>query len=132
MVNSLQKFESSQDWLTRWDNNGIQTLIQVEDNTNVDQINKQLMNYVKNRTNGEVTFSQNFLYPMERWVTHNRFDNSGNEIEGSLKNIRLFSIIAWIVLLIACINFMNLATARSEKGQKKSVCAKLLVQVVNR
>jgi len=115
----FKKFETTQEQLVNWGNNSIQTLIQVEENANIDRINKQLMNYVKNKTNGEVTFSQNFLYPMERWITYNRFDNSGNEIEGSLKNIRLFTIIAWIVLLIACINFMNLATARSEKRAKE-------------
>ncbi len=115
----FKKIVSTSEWLTRWDNNSIQTLVQIDDNANVDQINKQLMNYVKNKTNGEVTFSQNFLYPMERLVTYNVFDKSGNEIEGGIKNIRLFSIIAWIVLLIACINFMNLATARSEKRAKE-------------
>lgn len=115
----FKKIIAKSEFLTQWDNNSIQTLVQIEKNANVDQINKQLMNYVKNKTNGEVTFSKNFLYPMERFITHNVFDKSGNEIEGGLKNIRLFSIIAWIVLLIACINFMNLATARSEKRAKE-------------
>ncbi|MGE8428855.1 MAG: ABC transporter permease [Sphingobacterium sp.] len=115
----FKKFEAGQDWLEKWGNNGVQTLVQVEDNANVDQINKQMMDFVKHKTNGEVTFSQNYLYPMERWITYNQFDNSGNEKEGGIKNIRLFTFIAWVVLLIACINFMNLATARSEKRAKE-------------
>ncbi|KKO92675.1 hypothetical protein AAW12_03625 [Sphingobacterium sp. Ag1] len=115
----FKKFEAGQDWLENWGNNGVQTLVQVEDNAHVDQINKQMMDFVKRKTNGEVTFSQNYLYPMERWITYNQFDNSGNEIEGGIKNIRLFTFIAWVVLLIACINFMNLATARSEKRAKE-------------
>ena len=115
----FKKFEAGQDWLENWGNNGVQTLVQVEDNANVDQINKQMMDFVKRKTNGEVTFSQNYLYPMERWITYNQFDNSGNEIEGGIKNIRLFTFIAWVVLLIACINFMNLTTARSEKRAKE-------------
>ncbi|WP_343321293.1 ABC transporter permease [Sphingobacterium multivorum] len=115
----FKKFEAGQDWLENWGNNGVQTLVQVEDNAHVDQINKQMMDFVKHKTNGEVTFSQNYLYPMERWITYNQFDNSGNEIEGGIKNIRLFTFIAWVVLLIACINFMNLATARSEKRAKE-------------
>lgn len=115
----FKKFEAGQDWLENWGNNGVQTLVQVEDNAHVDQINKQMMDFVKRKTNGEVTFSQNYLYPMQRWITYNQFDNSGNEIEGGIKNIRLFTFIAWVVLLIACINFMNLATARSEKRAKE-------------
>lgn len=115
----FKKFEAGQDFLKNWGNNSVQTLVQVEDNANVNQINKQMMDFVKHKTNGEVTFSQNFLYPMERWITYNQFDNSGIEKEGGIKNIRLFTFIAWVVLLIACINFMNLATARSEKRAKE-------------
>ena len=115
----FKKFEAANDWLENWGNNGLQTLVQVEENANIDQINKQMLNFVKHKTNGEVTFSQNYLYPMERWITYNQFDNSGVEKEGGIKNIRLFTFIAWVVLLIACINFMNLATARSEKRAKE-------------
>jgi len=115
----FKKFEAGQDWLKGWGNNGLLTLVQVEENANVDQINKQMMEFVKNKTNGDVVFSKNFLYPMERWMTYNQFDNYGNEKEGGIKNIRLFTFIAWVVLLIACINFMNLATARSEKRAKE-------------
>jgi len=115
----FKKFETGQDWLKNWGNNGLQTLVQIEENANVEQINRLMMDFVKNKTNGEVTFSQNYLYPMERWITYNQFDNSGIEKEGGIKNIRLFTFIAWVVLLIACINFMNLATARSEKRAKE-------------
>lgn len=95
------------------------TLVQLEPNANQEQINKQLYDFVKRKTNGDVFFSANFLYPMARWNTYNVFDKDGNEQEGNIKNIRLFTIIAAIVLLIACINFMNLATARSEKRAKE-------------
>src|SRR5690606_19185260 len=111
----FKKYESGQDWLKTWGNNGIMTLVQLEPNANVDQVNKQLRNFVKDKTDGQVTFSRNFLYPMSRWNMYNSFDKDGNEQEGRIKYVRLFSIIAWVVLLIACINFMNLATARSGK-----------------
>ncbi|CAM3781422.1 ABC transporter permease [Sphingobacterium prati] len=115
----FKKFEAGQEWLKNWGNNGLQTLVQIEENANVEQINRLMLDFVKNKTKGEVTFSQNYLYPMERWITYNQFDNSGIEKEGGIKNIRLFTFIAWVVLLIACINFMNLATARSEKRAKE-------------
>src|SRR5690606_30178050 len=115
----FKKYESGQDWLKTWGNNGIMTLVQLEPNANVDQVNKQLRNFVKDKTDGQVTFSRNFLYPMSRWNMYNSFDKDGNEQEGRIKYVRLFSIIAWVVLLIACINFMNLATARSGKRAKE-------------
>jgi len=56
---------------------------------------------------------------MHRWHLYSSFDRNGHEKDGSVKFVRLFGIIAWVVLLIACINFMNLATARSEKRAKE-------------
>lgn len=115
----FKKYEIGKEWLTHWGSNSLMTLVQLEPNADLEQINKQLYDFVKRKTNGEVFFSANFLYPMSRWNTYNVFDKDGNEQEGNIKNIRLFTIIASIVLLIACINFMNLATARSEKRAKE-------------
>jgi len=115
----FKKYEVGQEWLQSFSNNGIQTLVQLEPNIDVSQVNEPLLEFVERKTDGQVTFSKNFLYPMERWNMYNSFDKNGNEQEGFIKYIRLFSIIAWVVLLIACINFMNLATARSEKRAKE-------------
>ncbi|HRO47166.1 ABC transporter permease [Agriterribacter sp.] len=60
-----------------------------------------------------------FLYPMSRWRLHSSFTN-GVEDKGGLNTfVTLFGIIAGFILLIACINFMNLSTARSEKRAKE-------------
>jgi len=66
-----------------------------------------------------------FLYPLTRWRLHSNFAN-GVEQGGMSDYVQLFSIIAVFIIVIACINFMNLATARSEKrarevGVRKSV-----------
>lgn len=116
---NFKKYELENTWLEQWGSNAVMTLVQLEPNTDFSSANAPLLDFVERKTDGQVTFSKNFLYPMERWGMYNQFDKDGNEIDGGIKNIRLFSIIASVILLIACINFMNLATARSEKRAKE-------------
>jgi len=59
-----------------------------------------------------------FLYPMNRWRLHSIFDN-GKEKGGLSDFVQLFSLIAVFIIVIACINFINLSTARSEKRAKE-------------
>lgn len=59
-----------------------------------------------------------YMYPFTRSNLYAEFEN-GNEVGGKIVAIRLFTTIAIIVLIIACINFMNLSTARSEKRAKE-------------
>src|SRR5664279_919517 len=63
---------------------------------------------------------------MNDWHLRDRFDNGKQTGGGGIQYVHLFNIIAWIILLIACINFMNLATARSEKRAKEVGVRKVL------
>ncbi|NWJ49919.1 MAG: ABC transporter permease [Bacteroidetes bacterium] len=114
---SFKVYEEQNKWLTQWGSNGLITYAETDPNANVAAINKPLYGFVQ--TKAPQTNAKMMLYPFNRIRLYNSFDNNGNEKGGLIKNVRLFSLIAWIILIIACINFMNLATARSEKRAKE-------------
>jgi ABC-type antimicrobial peptide transport system permease subunit len=60
-----------------------------------------------------------FLYPLSRWRLYSSFTNGMEDNGGRSTFVKLFGIIAGFILLIACINFMNLSTARNEKRAKE-------------
>jgi len=62
---------------------------------------------------------QMFLYPISRWHLFSNFENGHESDSGRITFVKLFAIIAVFILLIACINFVNLSTARSEKRAKE-------------
>ncbi|HXU28931.1 MAG TPA: ABC transporter permease [Bacteroidia bacterium] len=110
-------YESQNNWLKEWGNNGIITYVEIKPNTNIDVVNKKIEKYISTKMEGSTASLS--IYPMTKWRLYDNFDDRGKEIDGSVKYVRLFSIIAWIILFIACINFMNLATASSEKRAKE-------------
>jgi len=115
----FETFEKENGWVRDWRNAVIMTYVQLEPSANLANVNHMLNEVVIRESGSEPDKVHNFLYPMERWRLYNNFDADGNEQEGRMKYVRLFGLIAWVVLLIACINFMNLATARSEKRAKE-------------
>lgn len=62
---------------------------------------------------------QLFMYPLERWRLYSSFTNGVEDNGGRSTFVKIFGIIAALILLVACINFMNLSTARSEKRAKE-------------
>ena len=104
------------DWLQQWGNNGIQTFVELDKKADVIAINKKLDGYIKSKDTSAV--AQPFLLSMNDWRLRSNFEE-GKQTGGRIQYVRMFSIIAWIILLIGCINFMNLATARSEKRARE-------------
>ncbi|SEL54563.1 ABC transporter permease [Parapedobacter koreensis] len=115
----FEAYESWNNWTTTWNNIGLLTFFQLEPTADLNEVNRKLYDFAIIKSGSDKLGTYNFLYPMERWRLYNSFDQNGNEQEGRIKYVKLFSIIAWVVLLIACINFMNLTTARSEKRAKE-------------
>jgi putative ABC transport system permease protein len=113
----MENIDHKQPWMTIWGANWVRTLVELEPNANVAAINKQLNHYIASKTKPDNT-TVCFLFPMNDWNLHNHFTD-GKVDGGRIQYVKLFSFIAWIILLIACINFMNLSTARSEQRAKE-------------
>ncbi|HEY4875998.1 MAG TPA: ABC transporter permease, partial [Puia sp.] len=111
-------------WAYKWENNCLSTYVELKTGANLANINKQMYNFVQKRA--PTSTGHVFLFGMNEWHLYNDFQNGKQTGGGQIEYVRLFSIIAWVILLIACINFMNLATARSEKRAREVGVRKVL------
>jgi len=94
--------------------------VEIADKGDMDQISGKIKDIKLDKVNkSELTqHPQVFLNPMDRWHLFSEFKN-GVSVSGRIQYVWLFGLIGLFVLLLACINFMNLSTARSEKRAKE-------------
>jgi putative ABC transport system permease protein len=95
-----------EDWSTSY----IRTAVLLKAGTSEQVANTSIKNVVKEHSN-DVKF-ETFLHPLSKWHLYSHFEN-GKQAGGQIKTVRLFFIIACFILLLACINYMNLSTAKS-------------------
>ena len=121
----FQIFFQQSPWAQKWSNFCINTFVELKPGTNAATLNKKLYPYFESKMGGGPATSHPFLFPMKDWHLHDQFEN-GQQTGGGIRYVHLFSAIAWIILFIACINFMNLSTARSEKRAREVGVRKVL------
>jgi putative ABC transport system permease protein len=107
-----------------WGSYGPLTYVELDKNANVEAINKQVKGFIQQKASDQK--SEAFLFPMKDWRLYKEFANGKPTGGGRIKQVRMLSAIAWIILLIACINFMNLATASSQKRAREVGVRKVL------
>jgi ABC-type antimicrobial peptide transport system permease subunit len=103
-----------------WGSNFSQTFVQIADNADMNKVSAKIKNVKLDNVGKEEKKYQwvVFLQPMSKWNLYSEFKNGVN-IGGDIQYVWLFGIIGIFVLILACINFMNLSTARSEKRAKE-------------
>ena len=127
--NSSQQFDflrswlvfkkENSDWIDNWGNTDAPTFIQLHENANPQIVESKIKDFVYRYKEKSKGFKIELaLQPYTKKYLHSKFKN-GQVDGGRIEYVRLFTMIAIFILLIACINFMNLATARSAKRAKE-------------
>lgn len=100
-----------------WGNYSFQTFVELNSPANESPVEDAIRPMLAEH--GETSFKPEFfLHPMLRWRLYSEFEN-GKESGGMIEYVQMFTAIAVFIIIIACINFMNLATARSERRAKE-------------
>lgn len=105
------------EWVLDWGNHVPRTIVKLNSGTDYEELNSRIVNFIREKT-GEDSKIDLFLFPFSKRYLYSRFENKV-VVGGRIEYVRLFSIVAIFILLIACINFMNLSTAKATKRAKE-------------
>ncbi|MEQ8924747.1 MAG: ABC transporter permease [Fulvivirga sp.] len=110
----IQTFPFFKNNLNNWGSNFLFNIVELKENTSMQAFSEKLKLIDSNKTSN----GQFFIHSLKKWHLYDQYENWKN-VGGKIRYVILFSIIGLFILLIACFNFVNLSTARSEKRSKE-------------
>lgn len=110
----FEDFKDENDWVTHWGNNGPHTFAILKEGANHLDVSAKIQDYIKEKNDEYESRITLFLKKYSEQYLYGRYTN-GVQDGGRIEFVRLFTIIAIFILVIACINFMNLSTAKASK-----------------
>lgn len=113
----LIRLPAKEQYSSTWNTNTYNSFILLKPNTNIEDFNRKISGLYKKYA-PEMPNTSAFLYPLSKMHLYSEFENAV-AVGGKIEDVRLISIIGGIILIIACINFINLSTARSQKRAKE-------------
>ena len=108
---------------TQWGNNSVYTFVKLKEGTDINQFNEQVKDVVQ-KHNKDADQWEVFLYPLTKMRLYSRFEN-GVPDGGRIEVVRLLAMLGICLLAIACINFINLSTARAQRRSKEVAVRKV-------
>jgi putative ABC transport system permease protein len=115
-VQPFEHYKDLQNWVSSWDNMGPHNFVLLKKGTDINLFNKKIAPVISR--NCTDTFRTAYAYKFSDNYLNNSFIH-GNRTGGKIEYVRMFSLIAIFILMIACINFMNLSTAKASRRLKE-------------
>ncbi len=119
----IELFIKENPWTQHWRSGGTQTMVTLKPGATLENANTKIAGLIKKNCKDCTTSA--FLSPYTRQHLYNEFEN-GKTAGGRIEQLRLFSIVAFIILIMACINFMNLAIAQSATRSREIGVRKII------
>jgi len=122
-ISSFELYLSNERWITDlknpWSRNPVQLYAQLAETADIDEVSSRIKNIVLKKAGEQDAGKRStvILEPMSKWHLYTYKDGLNNT--GSIRYVGMFGLVGIFVLILACINFMNLTTARSEKRARE-------------
>jgi putative ABC transport system permease protein len=115
---TFEGFLDNNEWATNWFNTAPSTFLLMKEGVDIRDFNSKVADLVLTKTEGKASHRTPFITRYSDVYLYSKYEN-GVQSGGRITYVKLFSIIALFVLVIACINFMNLSTARASRRIKE-------------